>query len=252
MPLHRPRTVVLTIAYDGTNFAGWQRQKNSRSVQATLEVALRKLLGQSIPVVGAGRTDSGVHAKGQVAHAEIPNGMPLPTLKRALNATLPKDLAICSIRKAPDRFHARYAAQGKWYRYVIWNTPDRPLFERSFLHHLPVKLSVAKMQKTARLLQGRHNFKAFHSSGRSVTSTVRTLKRFSVRKQGKKIVIDAIADGFLYHMVRRMVGLLIEVGKGKVEPAQVRQLLQPGRTNGKPFIPPTAPAKGLCLMKVRY
>jgi tRNA pseudouridine38-40 synthase len=240
----------LTLQYDGTDFSGWQRQKKDRSVQAVLESALRRLYGKPIPVVGAGRTDSGVHAKGQVAHTTVPPKHTLPILHKALNAILPEDLLVQSIRKVPNSFHARYSAKEKWYRYTLWNDPSRPIFDRKFLHTIPTPLDLRKMQQAARKLQGKHDFWAFHSTGREVASTIRNLKRLSVQKEDCKLIIDAKADGFLYHMVRRLTGVLIEVGRGKVPPSAVDNYLR--KNKKKVLVPPTAPAKGLCLMGVKY
>lgn len=241
----------LTVAYDGTGFAGWQRQKNGRTVQDTLEQALGKILGSKVNVVAASRTDSGVHAWGQAAHVKLRSSLPLATLHRALNALLPEDLLIRSIQVAHPKFHARYSAKSKWYRYRIWNRPDRPLFDRRFLLHVREPLDLPAMRQAARTLTGRRDFRAFHSepggvsgeassgrsrSGRPVASTVRTIRSLALRSHQGELRIDVKADGFLYHMVRRIVGTLIEIGKGKAPPA----------------IAPTAPAKGLCLMEVCY
>ena len=244
----RPRTIVLTLAYEGTNFLGWQRQKNARTVQAVLEDALQQILGKPVKVTGAGRTDSGVHAEAQVAHAAIRSAMPLKTLHRALNAVLPEDLLVLSLKTAPSNFHARYSATRKRYRYVIWNRPHRPLFDRTRLTYVSTPLDLKKMRQAARLLRGRHDFKAFHSAGRPARSTRRTLSSLTLRAQNGMLVIEAEADGFLYHMVRRIAGLLLEVGKGQWEPEVVRDLLA-GKNS---VIPPTAPAKGLCLAKIWY
>lgn len=235
------RTLRLRVVYDGTRFAGWQTQNGVRTVQSTLEQALRQILQERVRVVGAGRTDSGVHAEGQVAHVTIRSPMPLPRLQRALNAVLPEDLAVRSVQRAPAGFHARYGAAGKWYRYTIWNNPIRPVFERDHLLHIPGALDLKAMRRAARRLRGRHDFRSFHSTGRPVASTVRTLHRLSILRCGKRIEIHAEADGFLYHMVRRMVGRLLQVGKGSVRPAHAFDTAAP-----------TAPARGLCLMRVRY
>jgi tRNA pseudouridine38-40 synthase len=228
----------LTLAYDGTLFAGWQRQKNARTVQQTLEEALRKIVGRKVQVTGAGRTDSGVHAQGQVAHVKLRTRLSPKTLERALNAILPEDILIRSVQPAPSDFHARFAARWKRYRYSIWNSPERPLFNRNYALHVPTPLNLAAMRKAARLLQGRRDFRRFHSSGRPVRSTVRNLRRLTLSKKGPLIFIDAESDGFLYHMVRRIVGLLIEIGRS--------------RDDLTPDHAPTAPAKGLCLIQVRY
>ena len=152
-----------------------------------------------------------------------------------MNALLPEDIVIRSIQSAPAGFHAQYSAKAKTYRYTIWNRPIRPLFNRSQVLHIPQPLDTKAMRKAARLLEGRRDFRAFQSSGRPARSTVRTLHSLRVRTNQGIITIEAEADGFLYHMVRRIAGLLIDIGKGKT-----------------PLIPPTAPAKGLCLIKVQY
>ena len=236
------------IAYDGTRFVGWQRQKNGRSVQETLEQTFRQLLREKVQVTGAGRTDSGVHAEGQVAHADIRSPIPTQILHRALNALLPEDLLVRSVQVVPNRFHARYSARSKWYRYTLWNHPLRPLLERDRVHHVPTPLNLRAMKRATRLLQGRHDFRSFGSKGGTVSTTVRHLRELSIRKEGARILIDARADGFLYHMFRRICGLLLGVGKGRVAPKEIPLLLR-GESR---WIPPTAPAKGLCLMEVRY
>lgn len=228
--------VKLTIAYDGTAYAGWQLQANAGTIQHAIEKALHEFTGRRIPVAGAGRTDAGVHARGQVAHAVLPERYSTATIQRALNALLPRDILILSVQAVSDKFHARYDAREKWYRYSIWNRPLRPVFDRHLVHHVPEPLDVAAMRRACAELKGRRDFKAFHTSGRTVSSTVRTLCSLTIKEEKGMIHIDAKADGFLYHMVRRIAGLLIEVGKGKPLPA----------------IPPTAPARGLCLMKVSY
>lgn len=238
------RTLKLVLAYDGAEFSGWQRQKNGRSVQAVLEGALQQLTGKPVAVTGASRTDSGVHAGGQVAHAKIATRLSPVEIRKALNAILPEDVLICSVAIAPARFHARYSAQSKLYRYQIWNDPLRPLFGREQMHHVRDRLGLPAMRRAARQLKGRHDFRAFCSepakaSGAASSSrshTVRTVKRISLKKEGPLITLEVRGDGFLYHMVRRMAGFLIEIGKGKPAPP----------------IPPTAPAKGLCLISVRY
>lgn len=242
------RKLKLTLAYEGTDFAGWQRQKNARSVQGTLESALQKITGSKVHVTGASRTDSGVHAQGQVAHLCLNSTLPLATLQKALNALLPQDIVIRSIQRMKPTFHARYHAKRKLYRYSIWNRPQRPLFDRSCVLHVPVLLNVQRMKEAARFLKGRHDFKAFHSTGRPVRSTVRTLSTLRIRSKEGNLLIEAEADGFLYHMVRRLAGFLIEIGKGKHPPSITQELLR-GRSR---VIPPTAPAKGLCLMGVRF
>ena len=236
------------MAYEGTCYAGWQRQKNARTIQGTLEQAFHKILGEKVHVVAAGRTDSGVHAEGQVAHAQIRSRIVLSSLLKALNAVLPEDVLIRSVRRASTGFHARYSAKEKLYRYTIHNDPLRPLFDRERVLHVSARLDVSKMRQAARLLKGRHDFRAFHSSGRPVAQTIRNLRRLAITKKNHRIRIDAQADGFLYHMVRRMTGLMLEIGKGKYPPEIVGEMLK-----GKSRVAaPTAPAQGLSLIQVRY
>ncbi len=235
------RTLRLSIAYDGTRFSGWQMQNGARTVQSALEQAFRQILQERVRVIGAGRTDSGVHAEQQVAHAAIRSPISLSRLRRALNAVLPEDLVVRSVQRAPPGFHARYSAVAKWYRYSIWNDPTRPVFDRERLLHIPAPLDLNAMRQAALRLRGRHDFRSFHSAGRPVASTVRTLRRLSILRRGKRIEIHAEADGFLYHMVRRIAGFLLEVGRGSARPADAFCTTAP-----------TAPARGLCLMRVRY
>lgn len=229
------RTFRLTLAYDGTRLEGWQRQPRGRTVQGEIEATLRKITGEKIRVIGAGRTDSGVHAQGQVAHAVLRTRLSPAVLQRALNALLPSDILVRSVRIAPSHFHARFNARSKHYRYTLWNHPLRPLFDRDRLHHVPDPLDLAAMRRAARLLRGKHDFRAFCSEPAKASGAVRHLRRLSIQRQGPRITIDAEGDGFLYHMVRRLAGHLIEIGKGR-----------------SPAIAPTAPAGGLCLIKVRY
>ena len=177
------RTLKFILAYDGTRFSGWQRQKNALSIQSVLEETLHQILRKKIRVIGAGRTDAGVHAQGQVVHALIPDRFPLSKLQRALNAVLPEDVAVRSIREAPEKFHARYSAASKWYRYQIWNHPVRPLFERKHVLHVPTALNLTAMRRCARQLRGKRDFKKFHSSGRPATSTIRNLRRLTLTRK---------------------------------------------------------------------
>lgn len=242
------KKLKLVIAYEGTSFAGWQRQKNARSVQGVLEAAFRKITGFKTPVTGASRTDSGVHAQGQVAHVLSRSTLSASKLQKALNAILPEEIVVRSIRRVKPTFHARYDAKRKWYRYSIWNRPERPLFDRKFVLHVPMPLDIQRMRQAAGFLKGRQDFKAFHSAGRPVSSTLRTLRLLRIQARAGYLRIDVQADGFLYHMVRRMVGLLLQIGKGKHSPSIVRELLE----GSSSVAAPTAPAKGLTLVQVRY
>ena len=244
-----PRRIRLDIVYEGTSFVGWQRQKNGLSVQQVIEEALAKITRHPVTLAGAGRTDSGVHAECQVASGIIHSSISLPLLHKALNATLPETIVIRSLRQVPDHFNARFSAKSKWYRYTIWNSKIRPVAERQRVRWVYQPLNLRAMRKAARMLQGRHDFKPFQSSGsKDVGSTSRNLFQLTIHQDGPRLFIDAKANGFLYHMVRRIAGLLIEIGKGKLPPEEAQKIL-----NGKSrFIVPSAPAQGLCLMRVSY
>ncbi len=234
------------VEYDGTDFAGFQLQLNARTVQGELEAALARLNGgERVAVDGAGRTDAGVHATGQVIAFTYPGRVPGPELQRAANALLPRDVAIRDLRRAPDGFHPRYAARYREYRYTVWNGPRSPLRERTALG-VRVPLDVAAMASAGSVFIGRHDFSPFGAvtAGRS---PVRTVYAVRVRKEGRQVSIDIRADAFLRGQVRRMVAALLEVGHGKMDEAERAAALAAGEPalNGA-----AAPAKGLCLRKV--
>ena len=238
------RRFKATVEYDGTEFAGFQSQRNARTVQGELEAALARLSGgQRQPVVGAGRTDAGVHATGQVIAFTYPGSLPVEALSDALNGTLPPDVAIRDLRRAPAGFHPRYAARYREYRYSIWNGPRSPLRERTALW-VRQELDVAAMARAATAFQGRHDFSAF---GGTDPQPVRTVHRLRVRRDGSLVTIDVRADAFLRGMVRRIVATLLAVGKGKLDASAVPWLL----TAGRPALRgAAAPARGLCLRRV--
>ena len=233
-----------TVEYDGTEFAGFQSQRNARTVQGELEAALARLSGGTRqPVVGAGRTDAGVHALGQVIAFTYPGSLSVEALTDALNGTLPPDVAIRGLRRAPAGFHPRYAARYREYRYSIWNGPRSPLRERTALW-VRQELDVAAMARAATAFEGRHDFSAF---GGADPQPVRTVHRLRVRRDGSLITIDVRADAFLRGMVRRIVAVLVAIGKGQLDPSAVPGLL----TAGRPALRgAAAPARGLCLRRV--
>ena len=230
--------------YDGTNFAGFQLQPGHRTVQGELEASLARLSrGERVVVDGAGRTDAGVHALGQVIAFTYTGDMPARRLQQAVNALLPPDVAIRDMRQAPDGFHPRYAARYREYRYTVWNGPRSPLHERTALW-LRSPLDIAAMARAGTVFIGRHDFSAFGGGDRS---PVRTVYAVRVRKDGCLVTIDVRAQSFLRGQVRRMVACLLEVGLGKTSAAVLRAALA-GREpalNGA-----AAPAKGLCLRYV--
>jgi tRNA pseudouridine38-40 synthase len=241
----------ITLEYDGTEFAGWQRQaQGERTVQACLEVALAEVVGEAVSVRGSGRTDAGVHALGQVASVLLETRLGPDELGRALNSKLPGDMAVVGLTLAPDDFDALSSATGKLYRYSIWNGPERsPLRARRFAF-VPAPLDLAAMQEAAVGLVGEHDFAAFQAAGSNVQTTTRQLVRLDVSgEQGGEIHLEAQASGFLRHMVRNLAGTLIEVGQGRRAADSMGALLG---SRDRSQAGPTAPAQGLALVRVEY
>lgn len=254
------RTIKLTIAYDGTDFVGWQRQAEGPSIQGLLEAALAPLDERPVAVAGAGRTDAGVHARGQVASFLLEHAIPLDSLVRAINARLPPTVRALSAEHAPDGFHARFSARRKTYRYELLAAPVADPFRQRYAWHVPDRLDVAAMVDAFRRVEGRHDFSAFQVSGSGVRDTVRTMHVARVTvgpaawchgPAGSALVLgfELTGDGFLRYMVRSIVGTVVEVGRGRRQPASIDDLLE-GAPRGEAG--PTAPPQGLCLMQVTY
>ncbi len=240
----------LTVAYLGTPFSGWQRQLGKTTVQETLEAAVKKLWKQPISVQASGRTDTGVHAWGQVVSFRAPKLHEAQVLTRALNANLPPTIRVLDSKLVSQDFHARFDATGKTYEYRIHNGTVQDPFSINLCWHLPRPLNVALMKKGARCFIGRHDFASFTSNpGYERETTVRSIRRFTVKKKGELILFRVTADGFLYRMVRNLVGALVEVGRGKLTIEELKKILKAKkRTHGLA----AAPAHGLFLMKVDY
>jgi tRNA pseudouridine38-40 synthase len=245
------RLFKLTIAYDGTDFIGWQRQAAGTSIQGLLEDALSELDGRPVAVTGAGRTDAGVHARGQVATAALDRDIDAASVVRAVNIRLPPTVRILEASVAPDGFHARFDARLKTYRYRIWNADVMSPFERSFAWHVPMKLDTEAMNEAAAMLCGTHDFAAFQGTGSDTQTTVRTVLGSAVaREPGAPLVLyDAAGEGFLRHMVRNVVGTLVEIGRGRYPPAWIGEVVA---SRERTAAGPTAPAHGLFLMGVSY
>lgn len=244
------RTLKLTVAYDGTRFVGWQRQAEGDSIQGLLEDALARFEGAAVTVHGAGRTDAGVHALGQVASVRLTCSHDTATLTRALNAQLPEDLRVLAVEDADPDFHARFSATAKTYRYMIRNAPFAMPFERAYVWHLPERLDLAAMQEAAAVLVGTHDFAAFQSVGTETPGSVRTILRSDVRQLEPTLVAyEVTGEGFLRYMVRALTGTLVEVGRGWREPASIGDLLAGGR---RADAGATAPPHGLFLVSVDY
>lgn len=243
------QNIKLTIEYDGTRFAGWQLQSNANNtIQEVIEKALGKILKERVRLTPAGRTDAGVHAKGQVANFKTKSKLTPEVIQRALNGQLPKDVVIKKAESAPLNFHARYRATSKSYRYTILNNKIRSPINRHYAAFIPYQLDVKPMQEAARSLVGRHDFRSFQTKVDN-KSAVRTIKTLMIKKNKGLIYIDVEGDGFLYNMVRNIVGTLVEVGRGKLNPKDISEIL---RKKARSSAGPCAPAEGLCLMKVRY
>ena len=242
-----PKNYKLTIAYDGTGFHGWQRQPSGRTIQGELENALECLAGGRIAVHGAGRTDAGVHARAQVASFRAALTLDDATLLRALNALLPEAIRVSSVERAGPRFHARKSAHSKIYQYRIVLGRQVSPFDFRFVHHHPRPLNVARMRRAARLFVRKADFSAF-SSNREL-NPVRRVTKSEFRERGAELIFTIEADGFLRYMVRTIVGTLIEVGRGRIAVEDVERLFgEKQRT----LASPTAPAKGLCLVRIDY
>ena len=238
------------ISYDGTAYCGWQIQPNGLTVQEVVQAALERLVSEPVKLHGSGRTDQGVHARRQVAHADLPAAWETPKLLRAMNAVLPPDIRVGRVVAVPQTFHARKSVTLKEYRYFIWNGMVLPPDKRFTFCHVREPLDVVAMQQAADLLVGRNDFAAFSSNPkRFVETTVRRVDRLAVRKRGSEITLIAAGEGFLYKMVRSIAGHLIEVGQGKRNLRDTKKILNAKK---RTRLVVTAPAQGLFLWKVSY
>ena len=237
----------LIIAYDGTDYFGWQRQPDRRTAQGILEGSLSKITQKKIPILGAGRTDAGVHAQGQVAHFKANLSIKADELQRALNSIIPGDVRIVSLEEVDMNFHARKMARSKIYQYRIFNSPGiSPFLFRYALQWLS-PLKVGLMREAASSFVREADFTAFSSN--RLLDPVREIFRSEIRKRGHEIIYTIEANGFLRYMVRTITGTLLEIGKGKMKPEEVEDIF---RKKKRSLAGPTAPAKGLCLVRVNY
>src|SRR5262252_1588635 len=239
----------ITLAYDGTDYVGWQRQAAGTSIQGLLEETLRDFGDGEISVSGAGRTDAGVHALAQVASFSLVRAVPSEAIVRALNAKLPEAVRVTSACEVAASFHARFDARTKTYRYRIWNGDVMPPFERRYAWHVPGALDVDAMRRAATLIEGEHDFAAFQSAGSDVATTTRTVFASALAADGSLLLYEATADGFLRHMVRAIVGSLVEVGRGRKDPEWMVRIMA---SRHRSAAGRTAPACGLFLLRVDY
>lgn len=237
----------LILSYDGTDYHGWQRQPKERTIQGLLEEALSEVAQKKITLIGAGRTDAGVHAQGQVTNFKANISLSVEVLIRAVNSLLPGDIRVVSIEKADMNFHARKMAKSKIYQYRIYNSANITPFLHRYVLYWPSPLKVERMKKAASLFEREADFRAFSSN--RLLNPVREVISSKIEKKGKEIIYTIEANGFLRYMVRTIVGTLLEIGKGKMAPGMIDEIL---REKKRSLAGPTAPAKGLCLMKVIY
>jgi tRNA pseudouridine38-40 synthase len=235
----------LVLSYDGTDFHGWQRQPSKRTVQGALEEALLRLTGKKITVIGAGRTDAGVHAQGQVANFKATLKLDEGELLRALNSLLPEDIRVSFLKKTDLNFHARKMARSKIYEYRIFNSRNINPFIQRYVLYYPCRLNIRSMGRAARLFMREADFTAFSSN--RLLHPVRKVLSSEIKKKGDEIIYRIEANGFLRYMVRAIVGTLLEVGRGKIPPERIDELFHEKK---RTLASPTAPAKGLCLVKV--
>ncbi|HET7578397.1 MAG TPA: tRNA pseudouridine(38-40) synthase TruA [Bacillales bacterium] len=239
-----------TLAYDGTNFSGWQVQPSGRTVQGVIEAALKRMhKGCEVRITGSGRTDAGVHARGQVFHFDSELDIPAEGWRKALNSLLPDDIQILKVEPVSREFHARFDVRKKEYRYRILRSEQPDVFRRHYTYHFPHALDQSRMEKAAEQLVGEHDFSTFCAANTDVKTKIRCLETLEVIKQHDELVFRLAGNGFLYQMVRIIVGTLIEVGSGKRSPENVSQILA---AKERTLAGPTAPGCGLTLWEVTY
>ena len=244
------RNIKLVIEYDGKEFNGWQKQPTKLNIQGEIERAIKQITGEEVDLTASGRTDSGVHALGQVANFKTNSNIPIEKIPIALNSNLKKSIVIKSAEEVEERFHSRLNCKRKTYRYIINNSKYGTAIYRNLETHIPMKLDIQKMQEAVKYFEGEHDFKAFKASGTSSKSSVRTIYKAEVMETGnERIYIELTGNGFLYNMVRIISGTLVEVGLGKIEPNEIKTIIdsQKRENAGK-----TLPPQGLYLIKVEY
>ncbi|MGL6106850.1 tRNA pseudouridine(38-40) synthase TruA [Romboutsia sp.] len=242
------RNIKIVIQYNGQNYCGWQKQPDSLGIQGTVEKSIYEITKEEVKIVGSGRTDAGVHALGQVANFKLDAMIPIDKIPNALNAKLPKDISIIDCTEVKDEFHSRYSAKRKRYRYLINNSPYRNPIYKDISYHVKYELDFEKMCKEAKHLIGEHDFKSFMSSGSSVTDTFREIYDIDLEKQEGMIILEVEGNGFLYNMVRIIVGTLVDIGRGRIQES-LKKIID---SKERSMCGHTAPAHGLFLKKVDY
>ncbi|MCQ2420516.1 MAG: tRNA pseudouridine(38-40) synthase TruA [Clostridia bacterium] len=243
------RNFRFTISYDGTRYFGWERQPGKDTIQGKLEAVLSRMTDTEVNVIGAGRTDAGVHAKAMTANAYMDTDMEPEAIRDYMNHYLPEDICVSEVKEAADRFHARYRAVGKLYTYTCYVGNTKPVFNRKYVTTLDFLPDVAKMQQAAQYLVGEHDFRSFCANPQMKKTTVRIVDSIEITRRKEYIYFDFHGTGFLQNMVRILVGTLLEVGAGKIPPEQVKEIME---AKNRVLAGPTAPPQGLCLQKVDY
>lgn len=243
------RNVKLKIEYDGTNYSGWQIQKNALTIQQVIEEALEELLRGRVSLIGCSRTDAKVHARGMIANFKTASSIPVRHFPAAINSFLPDDIVVLDAREAAADFHSRYSCIGKRYTYSILNRRMPSALLRNYTAFVPVPLDLERVKKAGKYFVGIHDFSACMASGSSAKTTVRDIRRLDIYRDGDIITMDIEANGFLYKMVRIIAGTLIDAGSGRIDPDEVQRIIATGdrRRAGK-----TAPPQGLCLEEAYY
>lgn len=243
------RNIKLTIEYDGKCYNGWQKQPNKLNIQGEIERAIYNITKEEVDLIGSGRTDAGVHALGQVANFKTNSQISIEKLPLAINSQLKNSIVIKEAEEVDERFHSRYNAKRKTYRYIINNSKCGTAIYRNLEYSYPFKLDAEKMKQASKYFEGEHDFKAFKSSGTSSKNSVRTIYKAIVKQEGEKIIIELTGNGFLYNMVRIISGTLLDVGLGKIQPEEIPEMIESKdrQRTGK-----TLPAHGLYLVEVKY
>lgn len=241
--------IKITIMYDGSNYSGWQIQNNAITIQEEVELACSRLFSQEIKVIGASRTDAGVHAYGQVAVFDVLTSIHINRIPYGLNAYLPKDIVVCKAEEVNNDFHPRYDAKLKIYEYRILNTQFNIPQNRNISYFYSVKMDIQAMLQACKYFVGEHDFKSFCAAKSSVKSTIRTIYECTIIKESHFLVFKICGNGFLYNMVRIIIGTLIQVGIGKLKPEEISSIIE---AKDRKYAGETAPAKGLTLLSIKY
>lgn len=244
------RNIKMTIEYDGGRYHGWQKLGDSdKTIQGKIENVLSEMTKTNVEIVGSGRTDAGTHAKGQVASFKTTSNSDLIAMRNHLNTYLPRDIIVKKLEEVPERFHARYNVSGKKYSYYVWNTVVPSVFERNYSYHYPEQLDVEKMNEACSKLIGTHDFIGFSALKKSKKSTVRTIDEISIHREDGLLHFTFVGEGFLYKMVRIMMGTLLEIGAGVKEPKEIDAIFESGIRSDAGM---TVPSQGLFLDEVYY